>query len=101
MLELVTISFLKFESSACVTKCRKLLLHVSSLSVLIFHFSCVKRLVGKKFFDGESCSNLYNRLYSGILELCSKPLGQPQVDKRGLRSLSVRGIQVLVVVVNE
>ncbi len=80
---LMTTRFLKFESGACVTKHRKLLLLVSSSSVLIFHFSCIKRLVGKKFFDGKSHSNLYNCLYSGILELCSKPLGQPQVDKQG------------------
>ena len=56
---------------------------VSSSSVLILHCSCVETLVGKKSLTANSCSNLYNRLYSGILELCSKPLGQPQVDKRG------------------
>jgi hypothetical protein len=38
---------------------------------------------------------------SHLLRMCSRPDGQPQVDKRGLRRLLVRGLQVLVVVVNE
>jgi hypothetical protein len=80
---LVTISSLNFESGACVTNRRKFIFHVSSLSVLILPCSCVKTLVGKKSSTANSRSSLYNRLYSRILELCSRPFGQPQGDKRG------------------
>jgi len=83
MLELVTISVLKFESDACVMKRRKLLLHVSSSLVLIFHFSCFKRLVGKNSSTANLVVTCTTACIAEILELCSKPLGQPQVDKQG------------------